>query len=117
MHLQTGGTDVKQINVYELTEIKNMLLTHMASEYSLYISEALFEWSLYERFVHINVDKLEKISTEYHEDGSRSTNDGHVPNKVQKWIEVVNELILLIEDGYLPEEFIIDYDSDLSLFK
>lgn len=108
---------MKNITVYDFNEIKEILLKHVSSDLESYIQAALFEWSCYERFIHINVDKLEEISTEYLEDGIRSTNGGHVPNRVQKWIEIVNELILLIENGYLPEEFMVDYESDLSVYK
>lgn len=108
---------MKQIDVYALSEIKDVLLKNISMDLEPNIADALFEWSCYERFIHVNVDKLEEISTEYYEDGIHSTNDGHVPNRIQKWIKIVDELILLIEKGHLPEEFMIDYESDLSVYK
>lgn len=108
---------MKNINVYDFNEIKEILLKHMSSDMESYIQPALFEWSCYDRFIHINVDKLESISVEYEEDGRKFSVDGKVPGRVQKWIEIVNKLIPIIESGELPEEFIIDYESNLSLYK
>ncbi len=108
---------MKEVIVYDYIEIAERILKHMAQEYELYIKDALFEWCMFERFIHLNVDKLESISVEYKENGLRSLNDGRIPNKVQKWIEIINELIMMIESAELPEEFIVDYESDLSIYK
>ena len=108
---------MKEIPVYDLIEIKDILLKHLAQEYELYIVDALYEWAGFERFVHFNVDKLENISVEYEEGGLRASNDGAVPKKIQKWIDIINELILIIENMELPEEFIVDYESDISIYK
>lgn len=109
---------MKDVEVYDLSEIKKLLLQHIAMEYELYIPDALFEWSRYDRFVHLNVDKLEYILEEYRHDGLKvSMNKSKIPDKVQKWIDITNELLILIENKELQEEFIVDYYSDLDKYK
>jgi hypothetical protein len=108
---------MKTVLVYSLNEIRDILLKYLPPDSESYIEDALFEWARYERFIHINVDKLENISVEYEEGGLRASNDGAVPKKIQKWIDIINELILIIENMELPEEFIIDYESDISIYK
>lgn len=114
---------MKNIPVYDLNEIVaifNSNFYHYEPDdvFRNYISDALFEWSAYERFIHLSIDKLEHIATEYREDGYRvSVDKNKIPDKVQKWIDIVNELIFLIENKDLPDEFIVDYESDLNVYK
>lgn len=106
---------MKQLNVYKFSEIKAILLKHLAPEYELYISDALYEWCHWERFIHVNLDKAELIISEYKEEGY-SYKLGKIIDKVQKWIEIIQELIIIIESKELPEDFIVDYKSDLSVY-
>lgn len=108
---------MKEVIVYDYIELAKRILKHMDQEYESYIKDALFEWCMHERFIHLNVHKLEDISDGYKENGLRSLNDGRIPNKVQKWIEIINELIIMIESAELPEEFMVDYESDLYVYK
>lgn len=110
---------MKEIPVYDLIEIKHILLKHLPQEYELYIVDALYEWARFERFVHFNVNKLENISAEYKADDFPDINEHCIPirKKVLKWVEIINELILIIENMELPEEFIVDYESDISIYK
>ena len=107
---------MKNIPVYDLNEIKEIIIKYLSKDIQPYIVDALFQWSIYERLIHINVDKLEKISVEYKEDSLRSSTDGHVPKQVQKWIEIINELIIIIESGELPEEFICPLGGKIQWF-
>lgn len=95
-----------KIDIYSLEDIQEMLFPHDKE----FIEYALFEVFFFERFIYINEDRLQHMISEYKEK-YKHRSDSNI------WIDILNDLILIIQEDKLPKHFIIDYCNDLNIDK
>lgn len=95
-----------KIDIYSLEDIQEMLFPHEKE----FIKDALFEVFSFERFIHVDEDILESMIAEYTED-YKNRSDSNV------WIDILNDLIIMIQEDKLPKHFMIDYYDDLNIYK
>ena len=95
-----------KIDIYSLEDIQEMLFPHDKE----FIEYALFEVFSFERFIHVDEDILESMISEYGEDYKNKANSN-------VWIDILNDLIIMIQEDKLPKHFMIDFYNDLNIYK